>query len=162
MRGLPYKTIFMIKLATDNTPVILDDDCDLSWASGRIYINQRGYAMMYSKETQNMKVLHRVIARADKGEMVDHINGNRVDNRAVNLRKCTARENCMNRLVKGFHRNDKNRKSVRYRARVRIDGKSVHLGNFKTPEEARSAYMKFYTDRGERFIPRLTKNPLGV
>ena len=40
--------------------------------------------------------MHRVILNAPKGEFVDHINGDPLDNRRENLRLCTKSTNAMN------------------------------------------------------------------
>lgn len=77
--------------------------------------------------------------------ILDHINGNRRDNRIANLRPCTPRQNLANsRLrsnntagVKGVWY-DKDRD--KWAARIRRDGKRVMLGRFETKEEAAEAY----------------------
>ena len=43
--------------------------------------------------------LHRLIMGAKKGEFVDHINGNCLDNRKCNLRICTQQQNNRNRAI---------------------------------------------------------------
>jgi hypothetical protein len=77
-------------------------------------------------------------------EMVDHINGNRTDNRIENLRPCNQSQNMQNMAsrvdsktgVKGVGwREDKQK----YRARIVVNGKERCLGHFVTLDEARSA-----------------------
>lgn len=76
---------------------------------------------------------------------VDHINGNRADNRASNLRDATRSENMQNRreansnnLSTGVLGVYKARK--RFRAKIEIDYESRSLGYFDTIEEAAAAY----------------------
>lgn len=75
---------------------------------------------------------------------LDHINGNRADNRLENLRICNHQQNMRNASrradsktgVKGVGwREDKQK----YRARIGINGKEMCLGHFVTLDEARSA-----------------------
>lgn len=77
-------------------------------------------------------------------EEIDHINGNKSDNRWSNLRLATRQQNAMNRGAdrtnqsgfKGvsFHKGG-------YRAVIRSDGKHKHLGYFESPELASQAYV---------------------
>ena len=76
---------------------------------------------------------------------VDHINGNRSDNRWSNLRKATRGQNCANRTTpvksaagyKGVVSRGNS-----HSARIRTPGKVHHLGSFPTPEAAAQAYDK--------------------
>jgi hypothetical protein len=70
-------------------------------------------------------------------EELDHINGNTFDNRFCNLREATRTENRRNNHIAKGIQQQKNR----FRARIWINGKNVHLGCFATEHEARHAYL---------------------
>lgn len=78
-------------------------------------------------------------------EQVDHINGVRCDNRIQNLRKASSAQNLQNLRkphadnITGLLGVSRNRNG--FRARIKVDGKVIHLGTFKTPEIAHSAYL---------------------
>ena len=46
---------------------------------------------------KNAGLLHRYISGAKNGDVVDHINGDTLDNRSSNLRICTYNENAINK-----------------------------------------------------------------
>ena len=79
--------------------------------------------------------------------ILDHINGDRQDNRIANLRQVTASQNCHNELrrtnntsgVKGVTW-DKRRNS--WMAKFWHERKCINVGNFKNLEDAREAVMK--------------------
>lgn len=71
---------------------------------------------------------------------IDHINGNRADNRWCNLRQATRSQNCMNMgggPSKGVSFYPRYGKWV---ARIKRDGRRHFLGYFNTETEARDAY----------------------
>jgi hypothetical protein len=78
---------------------------------------------------------------------VDHINGDRMDNRIANLRDITRQANNQNihrpfRTNKtGFLGVDFDKSCNKYRASIRHAGKNVTLGRFDTPEEAHRIYV---------------------
>lgn len=86
--------------------------------------------------------MHRLVIGAKKGQHVDHINGDMLDNRKENLRFCTNQQNQMNgkprrgRKYKGCYKD----KFGKWRAQIRKDYKLHHLGSFKTMKEAAKAY----------------------
>lgn len=93
-------------------------------------------------------LMHRYILSAKKGEFVDHINGNGLDNRKENLRICTHAENIRNARkhyisatspYKGVTRYTKAGK-IYWRASITCAGEAHLLGLFDTPEEAARAY----------------------
>lgn len=75
-------------------------------------------------------------------KFIDHINGIKTDNRLCNLREATKTENALNSKISCA--NTSGIKGVclsggsanPWKARIRVDGKELHLGRFKTKEEA--------------------------
>lgn len=105
-------------------------------------INSDGYKC-FTLNGINYKV-HRVIFYMYHGyfpKEVDHINGNRIDNRIENLRGCTRSENQRNKDgwsktgYKGVYNNNKG-----FMASIRINGQKVYLGTFPIAEQAADAY----------------------
>lgn len=76
---------------------------------------------------------------------IDHINGDKLDNRILNLRPATRSGNMTNigarrsskTGVKGV---DWDKQHLRYRAQIMVDGRKKNLGRFDTIEEAAKAY----------------------
>jgi hypothetical protein len=78
-------------------------------------------------------------------EEIDHINNIREDDRFVNLRQATRRQQTMNR--RAHKDNGSGKKGVRrvrgkFRARIMIDGKLRHIGMYASAEEAHAAYCE--------------------
>ena len=89
--------------------------------------------------------LHREIMNAVKGEQVDHINHNRLDNRKCNLRICTKQQNSFNR--KGNLNSKSKYKGVwwyeslkRWQVYITYNKKHEYLGVYKDIREAAKAY----------------------
>lgn len=91
-------------------------------------------------------MLHRFILGADKNYVVDHIDGDGMNNRRNNLRLATRQENSMNQ------RRSKNNKSgfkgvswvearQKWHARICLQRQSYHLGLFESAHEAHAAYV---------------------
>ena len=123
------------------------EDADLvaqrSW-----YITKRHqtfYAATHGRTPDNKKTImymHKLIATY---AIVDHRNGNGLDNRRENLREATRHGNGQNRRkhiratsqYKGvcWNKHDK-----RWRAQITLEGKNIYLGGYKDETEAALAY----------------------
>jgi hypothetical protein len=97
----------------------------------------------------SMVLVHRVIWYMHHGtfpEQVDHINRDRRDNRIENLR---ASNNTLNTQNSGIRKDNKSGtpgvhlgKDGKWRVRIRVNGKRIHLGSYHNLNEASSKYME--------------------
>ncbi len=142
------------EIKTSNGYIITVDDEDFSTSNSFRWIGKvdRKSGAVYASRTVRISAgrkttsayLHRVLMSANRGEIVDHRNGNTLDNRRKNLRICTNSQNLMNR---GKQKNNttgfKGVSKVPYgfRATLKIGGKQVWSKNFKTAQDASNAYL---------------------
>lgn len=88
--------------------------------------------------------LHRLLLAPAPGMLVDHINGNGLDNRRGNLRLASFSQNNMNRAhnggAGGFRGVYQNPKGGRFYAKLMFKRKNLYGGSYDTPEEAARAY----------------------
>lgn len=78
--------------------------------------------------------------------LIDHINGNKADNRIANLRDVGAHGNAQN-VKKPNRRNKSGFMGViwyqnKWRASISVNGKSKWLGDYSTPEKAHQVYLE--------------------
>lgn len=121
-----------------------------SWAAGRVAggMDGKGYWRISIKgvrrQAHRLAWLHFYGVWPDR--QIDHINGNRLDNRISNLRLATNGENQQN--AKFIRKNTgaypgvtPARKSGRWQAQITHKSKYHYLGTFDTPEDAHAAFM---------------------
>lgn len=97
----------------------------------------------YSGEKTATIQLHTLVLPPKEGFVVDHINGDTLDNRRCNLRYATLSQNMINRRMprrRPGARGTYQTLSGRWAAAIAKDGRRCHLGVFDTLDEARSAY----------------------
>ena len=122
----------------------LVDDEDFEELNKHKWCYSIGYAQRRISKTR-LLLMHRVILWAEKGQMVDHINMNGLDNRKNNLRLCTKAQNMMNRdktrvNTSGYKGVSWDKYTGNWKAQFKMDGVSYNLGRFTSPKEAAIAY----------------------
>jgi hypothetical protein len=119
-------------------------------------VSKCGYAFVKicKGNTSIPRSVHLLVVSAFKGHysnkthelVVDHINSDKLDNRLNNLEVVSQRENVKRAKGGFFKKYSKNSRSNKYFSRISIEGKSVYLGNFSTPEDAIKAYDRAYEE----------------
>ncbi|MEK6878193.1 MAG: HNH endonuclease [Nanoarchaeota archaeon] len=104
------------------------------------HLRKNGYIFTFCKKYKSLS-LHRLILGEKENLIIDHINGNKLDNRKCNLRFVTYSQNLMNSKLPNNNTSgykgvtwDKNRN--RWRAQIKINKKEINLGRFIKKEEA--------------------------
>lgn len=118
-------------------------DQDAERLMRHIWYDQNGYVARKS-EGRNVR-MHREIMSPPKDKVVDHINGDRRDNRRENLRVCSVAENQRNYKKRSDGKTSKY-KGVSlespgvWRASIRLGRRLKNLGRFKSEDDAAEAY----------------------
>lgn len=132
-----------------------------SWSAGK-----RGYPIMHtsrkSEGGHKTMPLHRLLLTPDAGFDVDHISGDKMDNRRSNLRVCTHQQNMFNQKLRntntsGYYGVSRVKSTGLYEAYVHLGGKKHYLGTYPTAEEAASVRDKAVEKLFGEFA-RLNKN----
>jgi len=96
-----------------------------------------------------VEALHRVVMGCTPGDglVVDHVNGDRLDNRRENLRFVTTAQNAQNQGSRGGSSRYRgvtwDRARGRWLAQACLDGRVHHLGRFESEVAAASAATEF-------------------
>jgi len=135
-----------IRLTQNKVALVDDEDFD--------YLNQFKWYALKSRNTfyaQRTKVIngkectlkmHRVIMQTPNNLEVDYIDHNGLNCQKSNMRNCTFAENRRNRCAWGFSKylGVTKIKKNKYIARIRTNGKLIHLGCFDSEKDAAYAY----------------------
>jgi hypothetical protein len=135
-----------VKISRGKIAIIDDDDYErinkhrwCYWASG-------GYAgrKVTNNKVGSIALMHREIMNAQKGQEIDHINGNGLDNRKSNLRFVTRQQNMWNR--KALNKTSSYKgvsfdvSSGKWLSQINIQGQKICLGRYIVQEDAAKAY----------------------
>lgn len=107
------------------------------------------YAKRTIRETAQQKTvqMHRLIMGAQKGQLVDHVDGNGLNNQRSNLRLCSRPQNSRNRRkhkpTSSFYMGVSWCKKLNmWVAQISTNNKKINLGRFLIEKEAAEAYNK--------------------
>ncbi len=127
--------------------VLFDDEDVMTFFNYRWYLSKSNARTLYVVArgiSGKLVYMHGLLLPPKKGLVIDHINGNGLDNRKHNLRYALTSDNLRNSPP----RNGKKYKGTTYRkglskpwsARLNTKEKSLHLGYFSSEIEAAQAY----------------------
>lgn len=141
---------YRLDVSTPKNPslyVIIDLEDLPKVSSGRKWHAKKESGIFYASRNTPEKTerMHRIIMNAKPGEIVDHINGNGLDNRKKNLRIVSKSQNSSNSKLncnsssgyKGVH---KRSDCGKWQARIQVNKKTIHLGYREDPKEAAKLY----------------------
>jgi len=146
--------------------VALVDDVDFEEISKYKWYplnSQLNHVCAFTCIKNKVNYMHRMIINAPIGTMVDHINGNPLDNQRANLRLCTNAQNQQNRKTKGKGKSDFRGLSFRkkwntWEIHVRVNGRQTYIGSSKNEIEAAKLYdiaaIKFHGEYASTNFPR--------
>lgn len=137
------QNIKQIPLTQGKFAIVSTDDYEhlMQW---KWCVHSNGYACRRSSNNEIM-LMHRFIMQTPSGMDTDHINGDKLDNRKLNLRICTRSQNNRNQKpqigktskYKGVYWYKNEQKWI---ARIKKNKKDIYCGRFKTEIEAARAY----------------------
>lgn len=126
----------------------LVSDADYDWLNQwRWLVVGPGYAGRFEgpKGAHRMVYMHRAVLDAQPGQRVDHINGDRLDNRRENLRLVSGSQNQQNRRLashstSGYKGVCWHRGTRKWHTRITVNRKRIHLGYYEDLETAALVY----------------------
>jgi hypothetical protein len=141
----------MIEIKVNQNKIILIDDEDfqlISQYNWTVYKHRNTYyadRKYYSNGKRKKIKLHRLIMNAEPSQIVDHIDGNGLNNQRSNLRFATHQNNTRNSLK--YKNNTSGYKGVhwcntlnKWRAQIFVDKKRKRLGAYTDIKQAHIAY----------------------
>lgn len=135
--------------------LIDDEDYDkiknYTWHISKGILNYNFYIRHDIRKNGKLKsiIMHRLIMNCPDGMVIDHINGNTLDNRKCNLRICYQKDNTKNRIKRNTKTSSKYkgvsfRSDIKkYRVRIQLNKKLLTIGYFESEVEAAKKYNEY-------------------
>lgn len=138
-----YKNTYHITFNHCSQKCIIDmDDLNRVKEHGWV-VTKMGYAR--SNRKKNKVLMHRLVLNYYGKKSIDHINGNKLDNRKSNLRICSQGENIQNAKTRkdnksGFRGVSWHKQSKKWFAVISFNKKRFSLGYFGNKTDAAKVY----------------------
>lgn len=137
----------LIPLTKDKFAMVDIEYYDALSEANWFYSGNYAHTRIPNAGNRKLIAMHRIIANTPEGLVTDHINGDKLDNRKINLRICEHSQNHCNRPKQknnrsGFKGVSYHKSTGFYYSYVCFKGKRQCLGNFKTAELAHEAYKR--------------------
>ena len=135
-----WQSIEIIPLTRGQSAII--DLADSPVVSGRSWQAQfRSDGKGFCAVSDGLR-MSRLLTNPSKDQIVDHINGDGLDNRRANLRLGSQSQNCVNRkTTPGPYLRGARPKKNKWQAYIKYRGHQKSLGYFRTEREAHVAYL---------------------
>lgn len=126
------------------------------------------YACHTTHPARQCVYMHRFILESPTGTKTDHRDGNRLNNQRDNIRICTTRQNSQSYQKPYAGRKSPFRgvhveKAGKWRARIKANGKEIHIGTFVTTEAAARAYdreaRRYFGEWAQLNFPAAKESP---
>lgn len=139
----------MIPLTQGQVALVSDDKFEYinqwKWCARKDNKNGKWYAIR--KGFGKTILMHRVVINAGEGVLVDHRDGNGINNQSENLRTCTSSQNQANRgrqanNTSGFCGVVWNKELKKWRAYITVSKRQIHLKYHSDIEDAAKAHDK--------------------
>lgn len=137
----------MKKIVLTKGQYAIVDDEDFEYLNQWKWFASKDHNTFYANRRHGKTIMqmHRLLMKPKKYEVVDHINRNGLDNRRINLRICSSKENIRSApkhkkktsQFKGVHLPSGRNK---WRVGIRVDGKRKFVGTFFSEIDAAKAY----------------------
>lgn len=151
-----------IQLTQGLIALVDDDDYEIvanaKWFCSTVRLgNKTRYYASRTVKGCGISLMHRLIMEAEKGDRIDHKDGNGLNNQRHNLRFATHQQNMMNSNTQktSLHTSRfkgvfKSKPSKKFTAQIQFNNKGIHLGQFEYERDAAIAYndaaIKYFGD----------------
>lgn len=153
MKEFDYR---IIQLANNKGTTLVDADSFEELNEYRWYRSSSGYTVRNTRKDESINGIRRTILmhreimglpRSGRSSVIDHVNGNKLDNRRSKMRICTNKENQRNRgccknsksMVKGVSWHVRNKK---WQATITNEGRKIHIGYYDDIKDAKRARLE--------------------
>jgi len=159
----------MIEIPLNHSKFAIIDDLDADLVAPHHWYAYKNSFVWYARAEGHARgsvlLMHRVVLGLQPGEIADHINGDGLDNRRQNLRRCTNSQNQAAAINRGTQGTSRYRgvhwrtRAGRWKAQIGYGGKLISLGEHHSQEAAARAYdraaLHYY---GEFARPNFSKD----